>query len=225
MKQIKKQKTNKLFYNKWPYKIECHIAGANKITVYGIDRVLDWCDGHLNIGEARHIDKKEIQKFINLSKPFMEDQENIKIRTEGAHFNLFVKDPVLLDKIVKILRPWVWNVFEPSNEAELQFLLDNENKKVLCDLLPYDKYTYKVVMRSSKVNIKEQFLNWSKNYSEDQIKISGQTERWLQGQYSYKQDPFFYVKDAPMLTMTRLFLGDNVRRVYEYVPRSSLEKG
>ncbi len=227
MNQIKKQKTNKLFYNKWPYKVECLIPGANKITIYGPDRVLAWCNDDIRSlgGESRHINKDEIRKFVNLSTPFIEDKENIKIRTEGGHFNLFFKDPALLDKIIKVLRPWVWNVFEPSSEKELNFLLDNENKKVLCDELPHERYTYKVIMRSSRNGFKEQFLNWSQNYSEDMIKISGETKRWLNGTCAYKQDPFFYVKDGPMLTMTRLFLGDNVRRVYEYVPRSSLEKG
>lgn len=223
-RQIKRQKVSKLFYNKWPYKIECVIAGANRITIHGPDRVLQWCDGTFKMfgRDERHINKDDIRKFIGLAKPFLEDKENIRIRTEGGHFNLFFKDPELLDKISTDLKPWIWNIFEPSSEEELKFLLENENKRVLCDELPYEKYVYKVVMRSSKVSVKEQFLNWSKNYSEDQIKISGQTERWLQGHYAYKQDPFFYVKDAPMLTMTRLFLGDNVRKVFEYVPRKGL---
>jgi hypothetical protein len=224
--QIKRLKTNKLFYNKWPYKVECIIPGANRITIYGPDRVLAWCKEEATMGgNNRHIDKAEIKKFIGLSMSFIENKDNIRIRTEGGHFNLFFKDPALLDDILKALKPWVWNIFEPSSEEELKFLLDNENKKVLCDELPHNKYIYKVVMRSSNVNSKEQFLNWSNNYTEDQIKISGQTEKWLRGQYSYKQDPFFYVKDAPMLTMTRLFLGDGVRKVFEYVPRNSLEKG
>lgn len=220
----KRQKVNKLFYNKWPYKIECTISGANRITIYGPDYVLAWCDGTVNsLGrDHRHINKDALREFVYLVKPYLEDKENIKVRAEGGHFNLFFKDSALLDKILNSLKPWVRNIFEPGSEEELKFLLENKNKRVLCDELPYEKYAYKVVMRSSKVNIKEQFLNWTANYSEDQIKISGQTARWLQGQYLYKQDPFFYVKDAPMLTMTRLFLGDNVRKVFEYVPRKGL---
>lgn len=223
-RQIKRLKVSKLFYNKWPYKIECVIAGANKITIYGPDYVLAWCNGTVkSLGrDDRHMSKDTLKEFVTLVKPYLEDKENIRIRTEGGHFNLFFKDPALLDSILNTLKPWVWNIFEPGSEEELKFLLDNENKRVLCDELPYEKYVYKVVMRSSKVNIKEQFLNWTANYTEDQIKISGQTERWLQGKYTYKQDPFFYVKDAPMLTMTRLFLGDNVRKVFEYVPRKGL---
>lgn len=227
MKQIKKQKVNKLFYNKWPYKIECIIPGANKITIYGHEYMLNWCDGLVaSVGrDQKHIDKDTLKTFINAAKPYIEDKENIRIRTEGGHFNLFFKDPALLDKIVGDLRQWVWSVYEPGSEKELEFLLDNENKRVLCDNIPHEKYTYKVVLRNVSAVTRSQFYQWSQSYGEDKIKISKETQKWLDGKYSYKQDPFFYVADGPMLTMTRLFLGDGVRRVYEYVTRNELEKG
>jgi hypothetical protein len=179
----------------------------------------------MGMKDYARIDKTDLKKFSQLVQKYAEDKGNVQVRTEGSHFNLFFKDPDLLLKISKDLEPWIRSISEPASLEELEFLLDNNNKKVLCDNLPYEKYNFKVVMRNSKVSTKEQFLNWSKNYSEDQIKISGQTEKWLRGQYVYKQDPFFYVRDSAMLTMTRLFLGDGVRKVFEYIPRHSLEKG
>lgn len=229
MKQIKKQKVNKLFYNKWPYKVECLIPGANKITIYGHQRVMDWCNGsNNNIGRydsTKHIDRAEMKNFLSAVEPYINDKEQIQIRTEGGHFNLFFKDNLLLDRIVKDLKKWVWSVYEPGSEKELEFLLDNENKRILCDNIPHEKYTYKVVLRNISSNTREQFYQWSKSYGEDKIKISKETIKWLEGKMYYKQDPFFYVSDGPMMTMTRLFLGDGVRRVYEYVPRNELEKG
>jgi hypothetical protein len=71
---------------------------------------------------------------------------------------------------------------------------------------------------------KESFLSWADRYGVDQIKISGTTRRWLSGGSFYKQDPFLYVKDGPMLTMTRLFLSDNIRIVHEFVPRKEVIK-
>lgn len=229
MKQIKKQKVNKLFYNKWPYKVECIIPGANKITIYGYKRVMDWCNSlDNNIGRydtTRHMDRDKMRRFLLAAESYMNDKANIQIRAEGGHFNLFVKDSALLDKIVKDLREWVWCVYEPGSEKELEFLLDNDNKRVLCDAIPHEKYVYKVVLRNISTNSREQFYQWSKSYNEDKIKISKETVKWLEGRLAYKQDPFFYVSDGPMMTMTRLFLGDGVRKVYEYVPRNELEKG
>lgn len=229
MKQIKKQKVNKLFYNKWPYKVECIIPGANKITIYGHQHVINWCDGLVDsIGRydsTRHINKEKLKMFLTAVKPYIDDKENIQIRTEGGHFNLFFKDPSLLDSMVTSLREWIRYVYEPGSEKELEFLLDNENKKVLCDTIPHEKYTYKVVLRNISANTRAQFYQWTQSYGEEKIKISKETVKWLEGKYFYKQDPFFYVADGSMLTMTRLFLGDGVRKVYEYVPRNELEKG
>lgn len=228
MKKIKRLKVSKLFYNKWPYKVECIIPGANYITAYDPDYVIRWCKGEvssLGYRNTKHVNKEDLEKFTGLAKKYLKKKEDIRVRTEGGHFNLFFMDSKFLDKIVKDLEPWVYQITEPASKEELEFLIENENKKILCDAIPHEKYTYKVVLRTLSANAKEQFYQWSKNYTEDQIKISGQTKKWLAGEYGYKQDPFFYIADPSMLTMTRLFLGDGIRRVYEYVPRNALEKG
>lgn len=226
---IKKHKSSKLFYNKWPYKVECFVLGSSKIIWYGPDLIIDWCIGKNHIltkgFNDRIINKDKLREFAGSVAPFLDRKEEIQIRVEGGHFNLFCKDPDIFSKIISSLDPWIQHIHEPASEEELQFLLDNNNKRVLCDQIPYEKYTYKVVLKSTARGIKQQFYDWSQNYSEDQIKISPQTIKWLVGTYSYKQDPFFYVSDGPMLTMARLFLGDRVRKVFEYVPRDTLEKG
>lgn len=221
----KRQKVNKLFYNKWPYKVECLVVGASRIVRQGNQEVIDWCDGKLKKmdywNNSRGIDKTKLRAFTIAVAQFLDRKDEIQIRTEGAHFSLFCKDTVIFDNIVDCLKPWLWAIYEPTSKEELEFLISNDNKRVLCDNIPYDKYTYKVILKQAPSNVRQQFSGWSKNYSEDKIKISPYTAKWLEGQYSYKQDPFFYVSDPHMLTMTRLFLGDNVRRVFEYVPREA----
>ena len=223
----KRQKVNKLFYNKWPYKVECLVVGASRIVRQGNREVIDWCDGvskkmdYWNNG--RNVDKVKLRAFTIAVVQFLDRKEEIQIRTEGARFSLFCKDTAIFDNIIKCLQPWLWAVYEPNSKEELEFLVTNDNKRVLCDSIPYDKYPYKVILRQAPSNVRQQFSGWSKNYGEDKIKISPQTVRWLDGHYTYKQDPFFYVSDPHMLTMTRLFLGGNVRRVVEYVPREAVE--
>lgn len=227
---IKKLKSNKLFYNKWPYKVECFVLGANKIIFYGANGVTKWCNGTVGHPVARGyndhvINKHTLKEFVGAVTPYLGRKDEIQIRAEGAHFNLFCKDSDIFNNIISNLNSWIRSVYEPASEEELEFLLDNNNKRLLCDKIPYEKYNYKIVMKGHGTDIKEQFYNWSKNYGEDKIKISPQTIRWMTGYYYYKQDPFFYVSNGPMLTMARLFLGDQVSRVYEYVPRDTLEKG
>lgn len=225
-KSIKRQKVNKLFYNKWPYKVECLVPAASRIVRYGVETVLNFCNGDpVNLGYGRTpIDKDKLRAFTNAVIPYLDRKEEIQIRAEGGKFCLFCKDSTVYDSIVKDLSQWIRTISEPETTDQLAFLLDNENKRVLCDVIPYEKYVYKVVMRNVASNVKFQFHEWSKKYGDD-IKISPTTEEWMTGRYSYKQDPFFYVKDSKMLTMTHLFLGNNIRKVYEYIPRDTLVKG
>ena len=214
LKLIKRQKVDKLFYNKWPYKIECLVSASSRIVRYGADTVLDYCDGKIaNLGYSKiAVDKDKLREFTKAVISYLGRKEEIQVRAEGSKFCLFCKDPAVYDSIVKDLSPWVWTISEPETPDQLTFLLDNENKRILCDVIPYEKYAYKVVMRSVASNVKFQFYEWAKKYG-DNIKISPTTEKWMTGRYSYKQDPFFYVKDSKMLTMTHLFLGNNIRKV------------
>ena len=228
MIKIKRLKTNKLFFNKWPYKVACTVSGASKVVRLGVDRAEKWCKGEwtppFNSSRMNVTDKSDLLKFIRSIKSLLPFEDNIKIRAEGAHFNMFFKDPELLKKIEKKFAPWIESISEPSSEEECNFLMSNDSRKVLCDEIPKSKYVFKVYLKEAiKSDTREQFLQWSKKYGDDVISISPETTRWLSGEKSWKQDPFFYVNNASMMTMVRIFLGDSVRRVYEYVPRNKLE--
>jgi hypothetical protein len=49
MTKIKQLKSNKLYYGKWPFKLECRIKGANKITNLGLEKARDWCLGNFDL--------------------------------------------------------------------------------------------------------------------------------------------------------------------------------
>jgi hypothetical protein len=223
LKLIKRQKVDKLFYNKWPYKIECLVSASSRIVRYGADTVLDYCDGKIaNLGYSKiAVDKDKLREFTKAVISYLGRKEEIQVRAEGSKFCLFCKDPAVYDSIVKDLSPWVWTISEPETPDQLTFLLDNENKRILCDVIPYEKYAYKVVMRSVASNVKFQFYEWAKKYG-DNIKISPTTEKWMTGRYSYKQDPFFYIKDGSLLTMIMLYLSNDIRKVHEYVVRNTI---
>lgn len=228
MIKIKRLKTNKLFFNKWPYKVACTVSGASNVARLGIDRAEKWCKGEwsspFNSSRMNVSNKQDLLKFINSIKSLLPFEDNIQIRAEGAHFNMFFKDPAILKKIERKLAPWIESISEPSSPEEYEFLMSNNSKKIICDEIPKSKYIYKVYLKESvKSDTREQFLNWSKKYGKDVIEISPTTLQWLSGDKFFKQDPFFYVNNASMMTMVRIFLGDNVRRVYEYVPRNKLE--
>ena len=94
--QIKKLKLSKLFYNKWPYKVECIQPGASRIVHFGVNICKEWCltgEGMTFSQYGQQVtDRDKYLRFIKTVEPFMTQKEHIQIRVEGSHFNLFCKD-------------------------------------------------------------------------------------------------------------------------------------
>ena len=228
---MNKQKISKLFYNKWPFKIECYIKGGSKVKLVGPEKVRLW----VNLDEdlwsrgigiyhrrVELIDKFDLLKFTDAVEPFMEMKDSVQIRVEGSHFNLFCKDISIKESICKTLYPWIKEVCGPDTKEELEFLLD-QNHKVVCETLPHGKFKFKVLMKDwiKKPEVKQNINNYLKKLDPESIKISPDTIRWLEGKLNYKQDPFFYLVDDKELLFLRLMTSD-IKRVYEYVERSSI---
>ena len=227
-------KTKKLFYNKWPYKIETYIRGASRVHYSGPTKTILWCQGVERIdhweneysfwGARRNqgIDKTELAKFAKAVTPYLTRKKEIQIRCEGAHLNLFTADKSIVDNIKKDLYPWIRAITAPVDDNELQFLLDNGHKKVLCNQLPYNKYKYKVFFNTSFESAqRKNFYKWIERY-DDRIDFPESVERWLLSNRTYMQDPFIYIEDEKMLSMALLYVGNNVKKVQEFIPRDKI---
>lgn len=231
--KLPKQKVNKLFYNKWPYKVSCYIKGAHLVRLQGIDRLRImaadvgsiFADEQWGWGARRAVltlDKDDILAFTEAVTPFMNMIEEVQIRVEGARFNLFCKDINIKDDMGKALLPWLLSVQGPESQEELEFLLA-ENHKVICETLPHGKFKFKVLMKDwiKTPEIKQHINDYLKKLDPESVKISPQTVKWLDGKLNYKQDPFFYLVDDKALLFLRLMTTD-IKRVYEYVERNSI---
>jgi hypothetical protein len=169
-------------------------------------------------------DKERIADFYSNVKALF-DSEDCKIRVEGSHFNIFLKDKAMLDVLTVKLDPWIRAVYGPSTDEELNFIVNNGHKKRVCEAYPKEKYQYRIYVRERmKADIRENFYSWTKKYG-NKIDMPPTTERWLSGDKNWAQNPYIYLEDGPMLTMTSLFLGDNVRIIEEFILRSSINTG
>jgi hypothetical protein len=172
------------------------------------------------IEEEEETGKVWMPSFINVVEPFLNDE--IKIRAENNHFNIFCKHKILLDSMSTALDKWAYAVHSPETQEEIDYLLDNRNQKILCDKLPHSDYKFKIILRDRmKLDTRKNFLTWAKKYG-NSILISKTTEFWLDGKTMYKQDPFFYIKNDSLLTMMMLFLSNDIRKVHEYVIRNTI---
>jgi hypothetical protein len=224
--QIKKLKSSKLFYNKWPYKVECVQLGASRVIHTGVETCKKWCLTGKGMSFSQYgnkvTDKDQYLRFIKSVESFIDRTDEIQIRVEGSHFNLFCKDPVVLEEIDNSLYEWVRAIRGPTSQEELEFLLSNGHKKILCDVLPYEKYKYRVYFKSRfPATNRSAFVSWADKYG-DKVLVSGTSRRWLVSERHYAQDPFMYVDDDKMLSMTGMYLSGYVKKVEEFIPRDSV---
>ena len=233
---MKTLETKKLFYRRYPYKVACLIDGAYHVSRYGtnyaVSKALEWDRkygsqagwvGFSYKGKPK-LDVTELENFCLAVRPFLED-ENIRVRAEGKHFNLFCLDQATYDEIHKSLKEWAYELTAPKSDKDLKYLLANKAIKVLVDKLPYEKYKYKIVLKPNlKADQRAKLAGWVSKYSEEELLPSPSTKRWFSDKVKYVQDPFIYVAEDGMRTLVELYLGPNKSRTEEFVLRSSLEE-
>ena len=218
------QKTNKLFYKKWPFKVECYLKGASRVKYNGCDEVIAWCEGTHSPKhvwwEAKDIDKLELRAFAYKVKNYLE--KDLQIRVENSRYNFYCKDRDLFNSLISDFSQWIKVVTEPFDDSEYQYLLDNSTNKILCDEYPWNGYRYKVVIRDTMpIDSRIQFIGWLQNYA-GKIRIAGASLGFMIGSKRWMQDPFIYVKDRNTLTMVGLYLGNHCKKTHEYILKSSI---
>jgi hypothetical protein len=213
--KIQKQKSSKLFYKKYPFKIECLCAGAHKLSSYYYKNSGDLLFNKTDKPE----DRKKIKEFSEKTK-FLSSMSDLRIRTEGVHFNIFCMNFEQVEHIEKELSPWISAIRGPTSKEELEFLLENGPKKILCDRLPRKIFKYRIYFKNKfPLDKRQQFFQWVEK-NNDKVSLSYTSKRWMRGERSWAQDPFGYVKDDKSLSMIGLQLSGFVKSIDEFVERN-----
>jgi len=217
---MKVYQTNKLFFKKWPYKVETNAPKAHLIKEWGISRTIDICTNTwqpLWVRKQLSEDQKlKLHKYIYDSTEFLNSAG--QLRFEGDTCSFYTDDYELYKKMCTEMSPWVVSITEPASEEDLK-ILQEKSRYRLCDRLPYNKYKYKVYLRERMPqNVRSNFATWLEHYSE-QVKMAKNTHFWLAGKRNWIQDPFLYVVDGPNLSMITMFLGEYVKKTQEFVLR------
>ena len=230
--QIQKLNSSKLHYNKWPYKIACSIQGANRLIYLGIDEVRQFCSGKstdvmpfwMRTSKLSTEDKADLLLFTNNMEPFLDLKKTGQgqIRAEGRHFNIFCKDPVLLETIHTALEPWVIGVYGPTTKEELEFMLDNGHKKILRDVLPKGGFQYRVYFKYLwHEDDRKEFLKWADKFS-DKISIEDGSRKWMNNSDNWTYNPFMYVRDDKTMSLVGLMISGHVKKVEKFILRENL---
>jgi hypothetical protein len=217
---MKVYQTNKLFFKKWPYKVETNVPKVNLIKEWGISRTIDICTGKWtpswSTKQLSADQKLKLHKYIYDSTEFLNSAGQLRFERDTCNF--YTDDYELYKKMCTEMSPWIVSITEPASEDDLK-ILQEKSRYHLCDQLPYNKYKYKVYMRERMpATVRNNFAKWLENYTEH-VKISANTRNWLSGYEHWIQDPFLYVADGPNLSMITMFLGEYVKKTQEFVLR------
>jgi len=223
---IQKLKSSKLFFNKWPYKVECVQAGASRVIYSGVGLCKQWCETGKGIRfgsyDLKTTDADKFLKFVNSVEPFLDRKEEVQIRVESSHFNLFCKDINVLEEIDDALDQWIRKISGPTTQEELEFLLSNGHKKILCDTYPKDMYKYRVFFKNKfSLDKRLAFLTWADKYGNKLI-ISGNSRKWLSGKSYWVDNSFMYVIDDKMMSMLGLYLSGYIKKIEEFILRENV---
>lgn len=205
-----KRPTTKLFYNKWCYKISLFDDNIKRIG------------NNLRFGQViiRQGEKNTLNVLI--SKYYFRD--DLKFRFEGRDCQIYLSDEKLYQEIVTELNQWIYEVHEPENIEERQFLFDNK-RKILCSKLPKGKFNFKITLKNNvkwSVEDKKNFRNWLLASYKEKISISGCSDRWLKNEQRYVQDPFFYVQDEGICSMIGLYISDKIKKIEQFILKDKL---
>lgn len=215
-------KTKRLFFGKWPFKVETQVPGAAFFMRRGADETRKFCLGlsdSLYRPNYSDLEKKKLLQFISDFEKL--SVENIKVRAEWNTLNFYTDTFDSYSTIKKTLEYWIVKLTEPANLEELELLMNSNTRKVMCNKLPYDKFQYRIVLKPSMpTGIREKFLEWANNFP-DAIQSTEKTLQWLHGEQRYLQDPYIYVEDPKQITFIKLLLGQYIARCEEYVVRDT----
>lgn len=219
-------KTKRLFYGKWPYKIETHIPGGSFLHRWGATEARKFCLGISDTLYRPNFSEEDKIKLLSYIDAYLHVPKNdVQIRAEYHTLNYYAGDEGTYKTIKSILKKWVVCLTEPGSQEELEVLLNSKSKKVICNKLPYDKYRYKLTIKPSMpVAQREKFLEWLKQFP-DSFHPTESTKKWLSGEHSYLPEPYIYIEDSKQITFVKLFLGNSSGRCEEFVVRDTQKAG
>jgi len=216
---MKIHKTNKLFYGKYPFRIEVQIKGGDtfarnqhdlKRTLYKIS------DGRYYKG----FEQRDLDNLTNYSLKYAElDRSKFKERVEGHWTKFYTENRADHDFICSKLEYWITRCNEPEDD-DLVKLLDKKNI-ILRTRLPHGGFQFRIILKHQIPQSRRiSFFGWLKNYIDD-TRMTPLTQLYLQGRDRYSEGYSIYIRNEKLLMMIALFLGNDVKKVEEYVLRDT----
>jgi hypothetical protein len=219
MKMLLLKKTNKLFFDKYAYKVSI----TTPLATYFRGKDLSQTEKHLNLlGQKFDLNpNSKVRIGHSWSKKYASvgdimiaakliDQLKLlneyTLRVEGSILGIYSNNETITETIPSINNIDVREISKPEDDLSKELLLSRPK------VIIRKEYThkYKVTLKPMYGD-EEQFRLWSAKIPK--VKVNTGT---------YKYGGYFYVADAKTLSICRLYLGNKVAKVEEIVSRNEI---
>jgi len=217
---LKKHKANKLFYDKYLYRLEIINSLSpifrNKNFPYARE-VLDKIQFNLEetgslhfylgrlLRNVRQLDFKEAQFLLSE----FQSQDDYTLRVECPSLNIYTNNKFWLDKI-KSYSSNVSGIWEPIN------LRIEPNVIVTEDQKPYE---YKITLGT---RVDSSFASWA-DKNKDKVWIGPVLKECIQNN-QYTQGMYFYLRDERVLHLITIMIGSSIKRIDKIVCNHNIDK-
>lgn len=215
MRYLKKT-TNKIFFNKWPYKVSTYIAGAHFIRSKGIEFLQHQ---QLDQNGYHQINSEDLKLYVSLLKSVIDNTTRREIT--GNQLDIYFLDKIKYQSAIYILDKFIIGIYEPANSNELELMLSN-SKFTLCSNYPKGQYRYKIVFKSMPTTVRENLIAWAEKYNNSDILINPSTMKHFKVGHNKYSTYYFYAKDSSIKMLILLAAQGYVRRIEEFVLRSNI---
>lgn len=228
----KLRKTTKLHYGKYLYKAaflntlsfafsSYKNKGKGKLSF--TQTTINNLDLQFANNESLKVDIWRSQKLVTKSEyleakrifSLLRDHKDWRIRVEyGRHMTIYTSDKELLDELS--VDCGAKEIYEPEEGME-NFLLLNIDTAIV-NTVP--EYEFRVYLKGNKND--SSFANWLKANT-DKSRVGDQTLFNIENGYSASGN-YFYIRDDRVLTMIRMLVGHNIRRVEKLIFKGDIDK-
>jgi hypothetical protein len=220
-------KTKKLFFKKWLYKITVSFSKANYIKRYSSD-YLEMISKDKRGFYFANFDKTDAKRVLALKNKISEWQSEYEFQTrsEGDGLSFFTNTVDFLDVIKSHFDKKIIEIVEPEDAQSLNLLKNNVNV-VICEKLPKNNFRYRIYLNgkySFPADLSQSFYKWCEKY-ESKISIPYGLKYNLRSQRDFRPyGSYFYTSDDKILSMALMFLGKHIQNTEKFVLKSEINE-
>lgn len=207
--------TPKLFYNKYAFKADIKISGANLCSTARRFKGYSEFASYINSRKSGRtcdtngtppISAKKLYSIFEIAK---QCGKKIRVRGEGSHLSICADtEETLFDILTKLkLREMIETIFRPANKEALKKLTE---QNVIFVSKPKFKFRAMIKGKYYKVDVKKQILRYFENYK-DSITVSDTILYSLGRDYDGYVQGYFHVDNTDVLLFLKMihpqFLG------------------